>query len=696
MSYFSPEREAEMRQIFFEGAQELLQVLNEEALKLEIDEAKEESARTIRRAVHTLKGDAAACGFRELSELAHELEDALVPEVATSSPAETAELVLSAADVFDAMLAAYKGKLQAPATEPLRAMIQNLRSSVTMQTVQTSQETLNRSSWSEYDQLAIDQALAAGAKTYCVLVELDSQCPMKSAARQLLENVLQQAGQVLAVAPRGAISNEVCRIQFAIASKEPPNEIEAKCRIPAVASQVRVEAIDPSNLKPAGKVESEASSTRTSLPTSVTGGIPGSENILRVDAERIDHVLNLIGELIIGRSMLYQLLSEFAVRFPRDPLRSRFSDAMAFQSRVLNDLQRTAMQIRMVPVENLFRRFPRLIRDLAKQCGKEVGLILNGQDTELDKSILDAVAEPLAHLVRNAVDHGIESNQERRKLGKAAKGMIRMNAYHQGNHVVIEVGDDGKGMDPAAIRKKAVEQHLITAEEANRLTEPETLELVFRPGFSTAEQVTEISGRGVGLDVVQTVIQRLKGTVSIDSTPGGGTTFQLKVPLTLAIIKALLLRIGQRLCAIPLNAVVEIARVHESEIHNVDSHEVLQLRNAVLTLIRLGRKPHLQLSEARQKLFVVVISLGERKYGLIVDSLVGEEELVIKPLDDHVITTDLVSGASILGDGTVVLILNLPAVVEHYAKRDLPQFMPQDPIVATSVSSGTELDGGVR
>jgi two-component system chemotaxis sensor kinase CheA len=251
-------------------------------------------------------------------------------------------------------------------------------------------------------------------------------------------------------------------------------------------------------------------------------------------------------------------------------------------------------------------------------------------------------------------------------------------------------------MDPAAIRKKAVEQHLITAEEANRLTEPETLELVFRPGFSTAEQVTEISGRGVGLDVVQTVIQRLKGTVSIDSTPGGGTTFQLKVPLTLAIIKALLLRIGQRLCAIPLNAVVEIARVHESEIHNVDSHEVLQLRNAVLTLIRLGRKPHLQLSELRQKLFVVVISLGERKYGLIVDSLVGEEELVIKPLDDHVITTDLVSGASILGDGTVVLILNLPAVVEHYAKRDLPQFMPQDPIVATSVSSGTELDGGVR
>jgi two-component system chemotaxis sensor kinase CheA len=393
------------------------------------------------------------------------------------------------------------------------------------------------------------------------------------------------------------------------------------------------------------------------------------ENILRVEAGRIDNVLNLVGELIIGKSMLQQALSEFGKRYPKELLRGKFADAMAFQARVLNDLQRSVMKIRMVPVDQLFRRFPRIVRDVARQCGREVDLELSGQETDLDKGILDAIAEPLTHLVRNAVSHGIEPPEERRQLGKSARGKIRLNAYHQGNQVVVEIGDDGRGIDAQRIRSKAIELGMTTAEEAARLSEAEALDFIFRPGFSTAEEVTEVSGRGVGMDVVQSVLQRLKATIHVETRAGHGTTFRLKLPLTLAIIKALMFWVEQRLYAIPLNAVSQIARTFESEVHQVDNYEVLQLRNQVLPLLRLGRPAAAQADGKPRKLFVLVITVGERRYGLVVDALEGEEELVIKALDDHTFATDLVNGASILGDGKVVLILNLLAVVEHVARR---------------------------
>jgi two-component system, chemotaxis family, sensor kinase CheA len=370
--------------------------------------------------------------------------------------------------------------------------------------------------------------------------------------------------------------------------------------------------------------------------------------------------------LIIGKSMLQQALNEFSKRFPKEALRGKFADAMAFQARVLNDLQRSVMTIRMVPVDQLFRRFPRMVRDVSRQCGREVELDISGQDTDLDKGILDAIAEPLTHLVRNAVSHGIEPAEERRKLGKAPQGVIRLNAYHQGNQVIVEVTDDGRGIDVQKIRAKAVELGMATAEEVARLTDAEVFDFIFRPGFSTADEVTEVSGRGVGMDVVQNVLHRLKASISVETRPGKGTTFRMKLPLTLAIIKALLFWVEQRLYAIPLNAVLEIARTFETEVHQVDNYEVLQLRNQVLPLLRLGRP--VADGDRKSKLFVLIITAAERKYGLIVDALEGEEELVIKALDDQTFSTDLVSGASILGDGRVVLILNLPAVVEHVAR----------------------------
>jgi two-component system chemotaxis sensor kinase CheA len=688
------ERGAELRELFFETSQELLQALNEETLKLEKHPGDEEIVRSIRRTVHTLKGDSAACGLRELSELAHLFEDALTLESAACHGA-LAEIAFAAADVFAAMLASYHGGSPMPATEALRKRIDELTSAPAAKKPRrrkksASTATQSGKDWTDAEKRALAQAQAAGLALYDIVVKIDAHCTMPIAARQLIQNAISGIGQVLVVRPDAKSPAASKQVEFVFASAQSSEQIAAKCHIPTIAGDVTVTLIeaapparasaktaDPSAAVPEAAALATASSSTPSQPARAEAQTPASEpvlpqalaeNILRVEAGRIDNVLNLVGELIIGKSMLQQALLEFGKRYPKELLRGKFADAMAFQARVLNDLQRSVMKIRMVPVDQLFRRFPRIVRDVARQCGREVDLELCGQETDLDKGILDAIAEPLTHLVRNAVSHGIEPAEERRRLGKSPRGKIRLNALHQGNQVVVEISDDGRGIDAQKIRNKAIELGMTTAEEAARLSEAETLDFIFRPGFSTAEEVTEVSGRGVGMDVVQSVLQRLKATIHVETHPGQGTTFRLKLPLTLAIIKALMFWVEQRLYAIPLNAVSQIARTFESEVHQVDNYEVLQLRNQVLPLLRLGRPSAPDIDRKARKLFVLVITVLERKYGLVVDALEGEEELVIKALDDQTFVTDLVNGASILGDGKVVLILNLPAVVEHVAR----------------------------
>jgi len=694
------ERGAELRELFFETSQELLQALNEESLKLEKNPGDEEIVRSIRRTVHTLKGDSAACGLRELSELAHLFEDALTLESAAAHGA-LAEISFAAADVFAAMLAAYHGKGKMPATENLRQRINELTAAPAVKKTRRRKKSVEpaRSSgkdWTDAEKRAFAQAQVAGLGLYEIVVKIDPNCTMPIAARQLIQNAISGIGQVLVVRPDAKSPAASKQVEFVFASAQPQEQIAAKCHIPTIAGDVIVTLIEaaapakesapighqvaepapapsPALSVSASPDSAAAASSQPATEERTPAPEPGLsqalvENILRVEAGRIDNVLNLVGELIIGKSMLQQALGEFGKRYPKELLRGKFADAMAFQARVLNDLQRSVMKIRMVPVDQLFRRFPRIVRDVARQCGREVDLELSGQETDLDKGILDAIAEPLTHLVRNAVSHGIEPAEQRRSQGKPARGKIRLNAYHQGNQVVVEISDDGRGIDAQKIRSKAIELGMMTAEEAARLSEAETLDFIFRPGFSTAEEVTEVSGRGVGMDVVQSVLQRLKATIHVETHVGQGTTFRLKLPLTLAIIKALMFWVEQRLYAIPLNAVSQIARTMESEVHQVDNYEVLQLRNQVLPLLRLGRPSAANIDRKSSKLFVLVITVLERKYGLIVDSLEGEEELVIKALDDQTFATDLVNGASILGDGKVVLILNLPAVVEHVAR----------------------------
>ena len=690
MTNIPDERGAELRELFFETSQEVLQALNEEALKLEKNPGDEEIVRAIRRTVHTLKGDSAACGLRELSELAHQFEDALSLDGAATQAA-VAEIAFEAADVFAEMIAAYRGASKMPATGSLSKRIEALTSAPAAKKSRAKKTKTpavkTGADWTEYEKLAITQAQARGWAIYHILAKIDPHCAMPIAGRQLIHNAVGGMGRVLAVRPDAKSPAATRQVEFVLATSRTAEQIATTCRIPTIAEDITVELM----LAPAPAAEEPATESKASagaeqpataavvapdpapvdpvvLPAEPTAPQTMLENILRVDAGRIDSVLNLVGELIIGKSMLQQALSELSKLYPKEALRGKFADAMAFQARVLNDLQRSVMKIRMVPVEQLFRRFPRMVRDVSRQCGREVELVLSGQDTDLDKGILDAIAEPLTHMVRNAVSHGIETPDERRQNGKPPQGTVRLNAYHQGNQVIVEVSDDGRGMDVQKIRTKAIQLGMVTAEEAPRLTEAETLDFIFRPGFSTAERVTEVSGRGVGMDVVQSVVHRLKATITVENRLGRGITFRLKLPLTLAIIKALLFWVEERLYAIPLNAVVEIARTNESEVHQVDNYEVLQLRNQVLPLLRLGRPQAIEGDGSSRKLFVLVITVGERKFGLIVGALEGEEELVIKALDGQTFSTDLVSGASILGDGRVVLILNLPAVVEHVAR----------------------------
>jgi len=684
------DRSTELRALFFESASELLQALNEAGLELESRPADEEVIRRVRRAVHTLKGDSAACGFYKLSELAHELEDVLTPQLAQNGGPKLAEVVLEAADTFEAMLAAYQRGAEPPSPDPLRGVIKALlvvpnateaKAAVT--------EIAARFEWTEYEQLMIAEAMHRGEPVYNIALRIDPNSVMRAAAFQLIRNVLHGCGTVIALRPEdnsAAATVEV--VEAALASAQPQDRIAQRCRIPSIVSDLRVERAatleTPENELLGEILEAQAAdvtskangeaggdASKTAAAGSVAAAV--AESTLRVDATRIDAIMNLVGELIIGKSMLNRTLTEFDQRHARDPVRGKLSDALAFQSRVLDELHKCVLKIRMVPVEQLFRRFPRVVRDVAKQVGRDVALELSGQNTDLDKGILDALAEPLMHMVRNAVDHGIEDAEERIAAGKPARGTLYLNAYHQGTQVVLEVRDDGRGIDLTHLRAQAVSKGILKAEDAQRLSDTDTLNLIFEPGFSTAAAVTEVSGRGVGMDVVRTVMDRLKGTVHVSSSKGRGTTIQLRAPLTLASIQTLLFRVGGRLFAVPISSVVEITRIVDSEIHHVDRREVLRLRDHVLTLVRLNSLSQIHAVEApaegkKKRNFVIVIGAAEKRFGLIVDSLVGEEELVIKALPSEIVSSDLVSGASILGDGTVVLILNVPAVLARLSR----------------------------
>ncbi|MCQ2895613.1 chemotaxis histidine kinase/response regulator CheAY2 [Helicobacter pylori] len=391
----------------------------------------------------------------------------------------------------------------------------------------------------------------------------------------------------------------------------------------------------------------------------------GVEQTVRVDVRRLDHLMNLIGELVLGKNRLIRIYGDVEERYDGEKFLEELNQVVSSISAVTTDLQLAVMKTRMQPVGKVFNKFPRMVRDLSRELGKSIELIIEGEETELDKSIVEEIGDPLIHIIRNSCDHGIEPLEERRRLNKPETGKVQLSAYNEGNHIVIKISDDGKGLDPVMLKEKAIEKGVISERDAESMSDREAFNLIFKPGFSTAKVVSNVSGRGVGMDVVKTNIEKLNGIIEIDSEVGVGTTQKLKIPLTLAIIQALLVGVQEEYYAIPLSSVLETVRISQDEIYTVDGKSVLRLRDEVLSLVRLSDIFKVDaILESNSDVYVVIIGLADQKIGVIVDYLIGQEEVVIKSLGYYLKNTRGIAGATVRGDGKITLIVDVGAMMD--------------------------------
>ncbi|TSA85745.1 chemotaxis protein CheW [Helicobacter mehlei] len=391
----------------------------------------------------------------------------------------------------------------------------------------------------------------------------------------------------------------------------------------------------------------------------------GVEQTVRVDVRRLDHLMNLIGELVLGKNRLIRIYGDVEERYDGEKFLEELNQVVSSISAVTTDLQLAVMKTRMQPIGKVFNKFPRMVRDLSRELGKSIELVIDGEETELDKSIVEEIGDPLIHIIRNSCDHGIEKPEDRKMLGKPEMGRVELSAYNEGNHIVIKITDDGAGLDPEKLKEKAIEKGVITEREASTMTDKEALNIIFKPGFSTAKTLSNVSGRGVGMDVVKTNIEKLNGIIELESEVGVRTTQKLKIPLTLAIIQALLVGVQEEYYAIPLSSVLETVRISQDEIYSVDGKSVLRLRDEVLSLVRLADIFKVDaILEDSKEVYVVIIGLADQKIGVIVDYLIGQEEVVIKSLGYYLKSTKGIAGATVRGDGKITLIVDVGTMME--------------------------------
>ncbi|MDL0088737.1 hybrid sensor histidine kinase/response regulator [Campylobacter gastrosuis] len=394
------------------------------------------------------------------------------------------------------------------------------------------------------------------------------------------------------------------------------------------------------------------------------GGV-AQEQTIRVEVKRLDHLMNLIGELVLGKNRLLKIYDDVEERYEGEKFLEELNQVVSSLSLVTTDIQLAVMKTRMLPIAKVFNKFPRMIRDLSRELGKQIDLEISGEETELDKSIVEEIGDPLVHIIRNSCDHGVEDPEVRKAAGKPEKGLVQLKAYNEGNHIVIEIVDDGKGLDAMMLKAKSIEKGIITEREADAMSDKEAFSLIFKPGFSTAAKVTNVSGRGVGMDVVKTNIEKLNGIIDIESEVGKGTVMKLKIPLTLAIIQSLLVGTQEEFYAIPLASVLETVRVPIDDIYTIDGKNVLRLRDEVLSLVRLSDVFGVnKVFDGGDQTYVVIIGVAEAKLGIIVDTLVGQEEIVIKSMGDYLQNIPGIAGATIRGDGRVTLIIDVAAMME--------------------------------
>ena len=656
----------EILQDFLVESFELVEKLDEDLVELESNPEDLELLNGIFRVAHTVKGASSFLNFDVLTQLTHHMEDIL-------NKARHGDLLITP-DVMDVIL---------ESIDLMKALLEKIRDTSSDEGIDVSAcvarlDKISNGETPELDEEVVQEEevaeeSASDAADEEEELDYDNMDPDEIEAE--IERLLQerQAEDKAKREAKIAAGEDVPTMPEPDAEEEKPKEEPQKEPTPAPKAPAPVKTETHKKDSP------RAASPAKRSPAAV-------EQTIRVDVKRLDHLMNLIGELVLAKNRLMKINEDVEERYEGEEFLEELNQVVSIVSLVTTDLQIAVMKTRMLPIGKVFNKFPRMIRDLSRELNKKIELVLAGEDTELDKSIVEEIGDPLVHIIRNSCDHGIETPEDRVAIGKPEEGTISLKAYNEGNQIVIQIDDDGKGLDPEMLKQRSFEKGIITEKEFDSMSDKEAYTLIFKPGFSTAAAVTSVSGRGVGMDVVKTNIEKLNGMIDIDSEVGVGTSIKLKIPLTLAIIQALLVGVQEEHYAIPLASVLETVRISKDEIYTVEGRSVMRLRDDVLSLVHIGDIFEVErILDASEHAYVVVLGLGTSKLGLIVDTLVGQEEIVIKSLGEYLKGIEGIAGATIRGDGGVTLIVDVVALMN----------MAKD-VKASALTNGDDAGNGVN
>ncbi|GAA8229442.1 chemotaxis histidine kinase/response regulator CheAY2 [Helicobacter pylori] len=653
----------EIMEDFLIEAFEMNEQLDQDLVELEHNPEDLDLLNRIFRVAHTIKGSSSFLNLNILTHLTHNMEDVL-------NRARKGEIKITP-DIMDVVLRSI---------DLMKTLLVTIRD--------TGSDT-NNGKENEIEE-AVKQLQAITSQNLEGTKEGTKEAPQKENEKEVKEEIEEnqenkaKAPTAESLASDNPLADEPDLDYANMSAEEVEAEIERLLNKRQEADKER-RAQKKQEAKPKQEVTPKTETPKTETPKTETPKAPktetkakakadteenkapsiGVEQTVRVDVRRLDHLMNLIGELVLGKNRLIRIYGDVEERYDGEKFLEELNQVVSSISAVTTDLQLAVMKTRMQPVGKVFNKFPRMVRDLSRELGKSIELIIEGEETELDKSIVEEIGDPLIHIIRNSCDHGIEPLEERRRLNKPETGKVQLSAYNEGNHIVIKISDDGKGLDPVMLKEKAIEKGVISERDAEGMSDREAFNLIFKPGFSTAKVVSNVSGRGVGMDVVKTNIEKLNGIIEIDSEVGVGTTQKLKIPLTLAIIQALLVGVQEEYYAIPLSSVLETVRISQDEIYTVDGKSVLRLRDEVLSLVRLSDIFKVDaILESNSDVYVVIIGLADQKIGVIVDYLIGQEEVVIKSLGYYLKNTRGIAGATVRGDGKITLIVDVGAMMD--------------------------------
>jgi two-component system chemotaxis sensor kinase CheA len=684
-------------EIFIDETTEHLQTLNDQVLIMEAEPDNIDTVNEIFRAAHSLKGMAGTMGFKRMQRLTHDMENVFstIRDGKMSVTPDLVDVAFKCLDAIEGYLSCIKetsdegdndnedvinllnaclagdvgGAAPAEAKQEQEAP-KEAEADKTAASGEDNKRKFLNIEIADFEKNAITEAKAKSLNVYGATVYVDENCILKAARAFLVFKGLEDVGEVIKSVPTVQdIEDEKFDFDFSllIISSKSLEEVKKVIANVSEIKEVVIEEYDiPSDAKVVSSVQEkeekkvEKKEEKKKTPAAKTGGKAVANRSVRVDIDKLDVLMNLVSELIIAKNGLVSVSNQ---EDGKASMQS-FNEQIEYLERITTNLHESVMKVRMVPIESVVNRFPRMIRDLSKKLGKEMELVMTGEDTELDRTVIDEIGDPLMHMLRNSADHGLEPTIERLKLGKPQVGTIKLNAYQDGNNVTIEVEDDGAGIDVEKVKATAIKKGHITEEQADQLSEKEAIDLLFRPAFSTAEKISDVSGRGVGLDVVKSKIEGLGGDVEVTTKLGEGTKFTVRLPLTLAIIQALMVEVRNEKYAIPLNSIVTIEDVLVSDIKYVQQKEVINLRGTVIPIVRLDEMLDCSPREEEpENLVVVIVKKGDKQTGLVIDNLLGQQEIVIKPLGKYINIHRMISGATILGDGEVALIIDSNSLV---------------------------------